>query len=120
MNTQAIKLDLSKRASVAPIVAIRQGDVNGTVLEVSVFDNGEEADLDGLDVNLCVLLPDREHSYVCAGTASGNTATFTVDETYAAAYTGRTDTAYVEIVGSGFTCSTQAFGLAVEESARTE
>ena len=118
MNTQTINLDVSKQASVMPVVVIRQGDKNGTNLDVEVFDNGEQLDLTGYDVTLCVLLPDREHNYTVTGTGSGNTAAFTIDETYAGAYLGRTHIAYVEISDTDMTCSTQSFALQVEPTAR--
>ena len=118
MNTQTLSLDVSKHAAVRPVVVIRQGDKNGTVLEVSVFDNGSPLSLSNADVALCVLLPDEEHNYIVDGTAQGSTASFTVDETYAAEYTGRTDIAYVEISEGGSVCSTQAFELVIEKGAR--
>lgn len=118
MNTQHLTLDVSKRATVRPIVAIRQGDRNGTVLSIGIYDNGAAMDLTGATVALCVLLPDEEHNYIAPGSASGNVATFTVDETYAAAYAGRTDIAYVEIASGDSVCSTQAFAIVVEKGAR--
>ena len=119
MNTQTINLDVSKQASVMPLVVIRQGDKNGTTLEVGVYDSGSPLTLTSYDVALCILLPDKEHSYTVDGTASGNTATFTIDETYAGAYLGRTHIAYVEISDTDITCSTQSFALQVEPTART-
>ena len=118
MNTQELRLDLSKQAAVRPIVAIRQGDRNGTKLDVEIYDNGTPLSLSNAAVALCVLLPGEEDSYIVSGTAQGSTASFTIDETYAAAYTGRTDIAYVEVTIGESVCSTQAFELVIEKGAR--
>lgn len=119
MNTQEIALDISKAASVAPIVAIRQGDRNATTLKVAVFDNGAAFDLSDYDVLLCAKLPDGAHYYSAEGTTAGNVATFLVDETYAAAYVGITDEAYVDVLyGSTVICSTQSFRIVVEPGAK--
>lgn len=119
MNVQTIALDVSKAAAVPPTICIRQGDKNGTTLNVGIFDNGTALDLTSLPVRLCVKLPDGAHYYSVDGTASGNTATFEVDERYAAAYPGITDLAYVDILdGDDVICSTQPFRLEVEPGAR--
>lgn len=119
MNTQSMTLDISKRASAAPILVIRQGDRNGTNIEVSVCDNGRAMDLTRLSARLCMKLPDGEHYYSVDGSVSGSIATFAIDETYAAAYTGTTDTAYVEVLdGEEVICSTHHFTVAVEPCAR--
>lgn len=119
MNTREITLDISKAAAAAPIVAIRQGDRNATTLKVAVYDNGDAMELAGYTVRLCMKLPDGEHYYSVDGTASGNIASFAIDETYAAAYPGRTDEAYVEVLyGSEIICSTQSFAVEIEPGAR--
>lgn len=119
MNIQTISLDVSKAAAVPPTICIRQGDKNGTTLNVGIFDNGTALDLTSLPVRLCVKLPDGAHYYSVNGTASGNTATFEVDERYAAAYPGITDLAYVDVLDSDdVICSTQPFRLVVEPGAR--
>ena len=69
MNTQRIALDVSKRAECQPILTLRQGDRNGTTLEVAITDNGEEMALAGYTVRLCMRLPDGEHYYSVDGTS---------------------------------------------------
>ena len=118
MNTQTMALDVSKQANMMPVVVIRQGDKNGTNLEVSIYDGGAALDLSGCDVALCVLLPGGDDSYIVDGTTSGNTAAFLIDETYAAANIGETSIAYVEITQGQTVCSTQSFHLIVERGAR--
>jgi hypothetical protein len=119
MNTQTIALDVSKAAAVPPTVHIRQGDKNGTILNVGIFDNGAALDLTDLPVRMCAKLPDGIHYYSVNGTASGNTASFEVDERYAAAYPGITDLAYVDVLdGDDVICSTQPFRIVVEPGAR--
>lgn len=119
MNTREITLDISKAAAVAPIVTIRQGDRNATTLKVAVYDNDAPLDLTGYTVRLCIKLPDNEHYYSVDGTAAGNIASFAIDETYAAAYPGRTDEAYMEVLyGSEVICSTQSFAVEIEPGAR--
>lgn len=118
MNTQTIALDVSKRPKVAPVLHIRHGDKNATTLEAAMFDNGAPLDLAGYSVELCMALPDGESSYEVTGTASGNEATFAIDETDAAAYVGRTALAYVEVIGNDTICSTGAFTVIIEPGAR--
>lgn len=119
MNTQTIALDVSKATAVPPTIHIRQGDKNGTVLNVGIFDNGTALSLTGYAVRLCAKLPDNEHYYSVNGTADGNTAAFAIDESYAAAYPGATDVAYVDVLdGDTVICSTQPFRLVVEPGAR--
>ena len=119
MNVQTMALDVSKETEAQSTITIRQGDKNGTVLNVGIFDNGTALDLSSLSVRLCAKLPDGVHYYSVNGTASGNTATFGVDESYAAAYPGVTDLAYVDVLdGDDVICSTQPFRLVVEPGAR--
>lgn len=119
MNTQTIALDVSKATAVLPAIHIRQGDKNGTILNVGIFDNGTALDLTSLPVRMCAKLPDGIHYYSVNGTASGNTATFEIDESYAAAYPGITDLVYVDVLdGDDVICSTQPFRLVVEPGAR--
>ncbi len=112
MNTQRIQLDISKRPCIAPVVRLRQGDRNGTILAVDVTDNGEAADLSGLDATLLATLPDGS-MYQAAGTVSGSTATFQIDETDMPSGTAKL--AYVELSDDGATYSTQGFTLTIEE-----
>jgi len=118
MNTQTMALDVSKRAAIMPVVVIRQGDKSGTKLEVSVYDNGEALDLTGCSAALCVLLPSGDDNYIVSGTVDDSTASFTIDETYAAEQVGVTNIAYVEITEGQTICSTQSFRLVIERGAR--
>jgi len=119
MNTQAITLDVSKQSRITPVVYLGQGDKNGTQLQASVFDNGQSLTLTSYTVRFSMRLPGGEHYYSVNGTASGNVATFNIDETYAAAVPGVTDNAYVEVLsGTTVIASTNRFRIEVLEGAR--
>ena len=116
MNEQRLKLDLSKRPATAQVIHLREGDANGTSLDVEILDNGVPADLQGCGATLAVKLPDGT-LYEVDGTLSGSTVTFEVDET--GMTEGRTDIAYVEITDTDMVCSTQAFTVIVEPMGRS-
>lgn len=97
MNVNTITLDVSKEPSHEQMLYIAQGDKNGTTLVVNMFDNGAVLDLTGMDVYFCMRTPGGTDYYQVQGTASGNVATFTIDETYAGGHVGTTDTAYVKV-----------------------
>ena len=119
MNTQRIDLDVSKRAANQPTLTLRQGDKNGTTLAVGITDCGVAMELADYTVRLCMRLPDDEHYYSVDGVSSGNVASFLIDETYAAAYPGSTEEAYVEVLdGDEVICSTHHFGVTVKPGAR--
>jgi hypothetical protein len=118
MNEQHIALDVSKRPRTAHVVHIRQGDKNGTILAVAITDNGAPLDLTGLEATLVAKLPDGT-LYEVDGEVSGNTATFEMDETEAAAAIGATGLAYVEITGTDTICSTQAFTIEILPAGRS-
>lgn len=118
MNEQRLSLDLSKRPATAQVVRIRQGDRSGTVLSVAITDNGQPLDLAGLDAELVAKLPDGA-LYLAEGEVSGSTAVFEIDEELAAASTGITELAYVEIEGTDTICSTQAFTLEILPAGRS-
>lgn len=119
MNTQAITLDVSKQPQTTPVVYLGQGDKNGTQLAASIFDNGQALTLSSYTVRFSMRLPGGEHYYSVNGTKSGNVATFDIDETYAAAVTGTTDTAYVEVLsGSTVIASTNRIHVVVLDGAR--
>ena len=98
MNIQTIQLDVTKAPSTLPVVRLRQGDKNGTTLRAEMYDDGEELALAGYDVKFCMRVPDDWGYYEVSGYATGNVATFLIDETYAAGTSGKTDTAYVEVL----------------------
>lgn len=98
MNRQTIRLDISKRPLVPPVVYLRQGDASGTVLTVEIFRDGEAFPLAGYTPRFRLRAPMDQGYYEVDGTASGNEAVFTIDETYAASYAGTTDTVYVQLL----------------------
>lgn len=119
MNVHEINLDVSKQPAVTPVLHLGQGDKSGTTLACSIYDDGTALSLSGKSARLCVKLPDGRSYYEVDGTVSGNVATFMVDETYAAAIAGTTDSAYVEVrQGSTVVCSTSRFRIVVLESAQ--
>lgn len=118
MNTQTITLDVSKRPSVVPVLYLRQGDKSGTTLRVEMYDNGSALPLSGRTVMFRMRAPKDRGYYEKSGGVSGNVATFTIDETYAATYPGITDTAYVDVLeGSSVIASTGSFRVVVLEDA---
>lgn len=118
MNTQHINLDVTKRPAVMPVIYLGQGDKNGTEIQAGVYDGGTALPLSGMSAKFCMRTPDGEGYYETAGTVSGNTATFQIDETYAANVAGTTDVAYVEILqGETVVCSTNRFRVVVHQNA---
>ena len=121
MNIQTFQLDITKRPAVAPVLHLGQGDKAGTTLVCEIYDDGQALALSGYTVKFAMRLPGRRGYYEVSGTASGNTATFVLDETYAAAVAGRTDVAYVEIIqGSAVIASTNRITVVVLEGAKTD
>lgn len=98
MNVHEITLDVSKEPAHEPSLYIAQGDKNGTTLKVNVYDNGQALTLTSYTVSFCMRSPDAQDYYEVAGTASGNVATFLIDETYAAGHPGITEIAYINII----------------------
>jgi hypothetical protein len=116
IQIQEITLDVAKEAS-NEVVYLGQGDKSGTTLRVSVTDGGEAYSLSGKGARLCVQLPHRGGSYEVDGTVSGNVATFEIDETYAAAVSGRSDILFVQVLqGDTVICSTSRAHLVVRPS----
>lgn len=121
MNIQTISLDVSKAPAITPVLRLRKGDKNGTTLKVNLYDGGEAVNLTGYTVKFRMRLPDDAGTYETTGSASGNVATFTIDEASAAEAVGSTCIAYVRIEsGSTFACSTGGFHVIVMESADLE
>ena len=119
MNTHEITLDVSKEPAHEPTLYLGQGDMNGTTLVVNMFDNGEVLDLTGLSVKFCMRTPDMLEFYEVAGAVSGNVATFSIDETYAAGHPGSTDIAYVQVIdGDTESTSTARMRVVVLPSAK--
>lgn len=116
MNIQTITLDISKRSAVTPVLYLRQGDKSGTQLRVNVMRDGAAFHLGGYGVRFEMRAPKNRGYYECTGSANGNVATFTIDETYAAAFAGVTDVAYVRILeGSTVIASTGNFRVVIHE-----
>lgn len=116
MNIQTITLDISKRSAVTPVLYLRQGDKSGTQLRVNVMRDGAAFPLGGYGVRFEMRAPKDRGYYECTGSANGNVATFTIDETYAAAFPGVTDVAYVRILeGSTVIASTGNFRVVIHE-----
>lgn len=119
ISTQTIAVDLSKQLTRPQVVRLGQGDRRGTTLVADIYDNGVAYNLDGKTARFSMRAPDGASSYsVAASSYSGNKATFSIDETYAASIAGKTDTAYVEILsGSTVICSTSRITVIVLRSA---
>lgn len=117
IDVQTISLDVSKQPDVQA-VRLGQGDANGTQLVVNVFDDGVPLDLGPYTVELSMQLPNLGGYYGVNGTASGNVATFDIDETYAASVPGENGFGYVDVMdGDDVVCSTSRFQLIVKRSA---
>ena len=97
MNVNTLTLDVSKEPAHEPTIYLGQGDKNGTTLVVNLFDNGSVLDLTDKTVSFLMRTPGGTDYYQVTGTVSGNTATFVIDETYAAGHVGSTDVAYVKV-----------------------
>ena len=118
LDVQYISLDISKQPTPQQ-VRLGQGDANATQLVVSVFDEGIAYDLDSYSVRLETRLPNSDTYYSVDGTRSGNVATFSVDETYAATSYGFDGFGYVDILsGDTVICSTSRFQLVVLQNAQ--
>ena len=118
MNTQTVKLDVTKRPAVMPVIYLGQGDKNGTTLIADIYDNGAALTLTGYTVKFVMKQPHDAGYYNVTGTVSGSTATFAIDENYAAAVAGVTECAYVEVLsGSTVICSTNRMRVVVLEGA---
>lgn len=118
MNTQTVKLDVTKRPAVMPVIYLGQGDKNGTTLVADIYDNGAALTLTGYTVKFQMKQPHDAGYYNVTGTVSGSTATFAIDENYAASVAGVTECAYVEVLsGSTVICSTNRMRVVVLEGA---
>ena len=117
MNTYAFDLDLGKRFS-DQVVIIGQSDHNGTTLTVTLYKDGTAFTTSGLTAYFAMRLPGDTNYYRTACTYNAGVITCTIDETYAGAIAGRTDTAYFELhQGGTVIASTARFLVVVLESA---
>lgn len=118
LDVQRISLDISKRPTPQQ-VRLGQGDANGTQLIADIFDDGVAYILEDYDVRLEMRLPAGDMYYSVDGAKSGNTATFDIDETYAATCFGFDGFGYVDILdGDEVICSTSRFQLVVLRNAQ--
>ena len=117
ISTQYVTLDVTKDR-LPSLVRLGQGDKSGTQLVATILDDGEPFSLTGYSVRFAMRLPNNYAYYSVNGTVSGNVATFTIDEAYAASVAGHTDVAYVEILqGSTVICSTSRMNVICLQSA---
>ena len=118
ISTQRVKLDINKQASMQ-VLRLGQGDRNGTTLVAELYDGGSPYSLSGKTARFTMRTPDRQSSYsVASSSTSNNTATFNIDERYAAGVAGTTDVAYIEVLsGSTVICSTSRMRVICLQSA---
>lgn len=118
ISTQRVKLDIGKQASMQ-VIRLGQGDKNGTTLVAELYDGGSPYSLSGKTARFTMRTPDGRSSYsVNSSSTSNNTATFNIDERYAAGVAGVTDVAYIEVLsGSTVICSTSRMRVICLQSA---
>ena len=114
MDVRHITLDVSKQPTEQRIVRVGEKDMNGTTLVIAITDHGEPLLIGDLAASLLVKFSEAD-MYEIAGTASGSTATFTINAE--SMQPGRTDKACVQLAGDDFILSTGRFELEVLESA---
>lgn len=118
MNVQTIELDVNKRGCGSNCIRIAQGESGGTTIKALIYDNGGELSLSGYSAFLVARLPDRIHYYRGDATVSGNTITYSCDESKLASVPGYTDEAYFEIIKGDFLAQTERFALDILRSAK--
>ena len=119
MNTQYINLDISKAFVPNRSITIGQGDLGGTTIVATIYDNGSLLSLSGLSAHFFIRLPNSV-GYVedenC--TVSGNTITYVVDEEHCAYMAGVTQDAYFALYsGTTRIYSTARFTVKILQSA---
>lgn len=119
IHIQQVRLDVSKNLA-PPTIYLGQGDKNGETIKVEITDNGVAFPLTNYSVRFCMRLPHRGGSYEVDGTKSGNVATFNIDETYAAAVSGTTDVAFVQILSGDTVIASTSRAIVVVRSAHTD
>jgi len=115
---QTLTLDVGKRNASRRMVYLGEGDVNGTVLVVTVTENGNFFDCS--EYTPYLMVPVRGGTvYRQEGTAIGNVVTVTVDESGLGNVDGRLPGAYVSLESEGgVVTSTQRFDVVMEKSGR--
>ncbi len=120
MNTQTLSLDVSKASAPKQSITIGQGDHNGTVLSIDIYDNGTALDVSGYTCYINIMLPDGNHFYrqSCTSGSETNNVTVTIDEERAASVLGITENAYITIEsGTDVIASTDRFVVKILKSA---
>lgn len=114
MEPIRINLDLNKAPIQDRVVVVRQGEVDATVIEARIYDNGEAVDLSQYSVYFECRHPSGEfHSDNEKMEVSGNTATYTVAEVVGAVE-GKISLAYFALrTEGGLYATTQGFALKV-------
>lgn len=121
MNEQLLSLDINKVVTGTQSVRIGQGDMSGTTIKASIYDNGTAYDLTGKRARFLMRLPGR-HGYVLdeSCTVNHNVITYVVDEEHCCVVSGMTDEAYFEIlVGGDVVASTARFKVRIHRAAES-
>ena len=114
-NREHVTVSLDKRRdSKTPVITIRQGDVNGTLIEVTVEDDIGIPDLSEAEAWFEMTMPDDQLYRTNPITIeSGNTFTIPLDESIAGITTGKYRNAYVRLRKDGNVSSTSSFTVNV-------
>lgn len=120
MNQFTFGLDLDKTARDIRPVIVRQGDHNGTSLEITLYDHGSMYTESVSSAYLVMRLPDKVHYYRTGVTYAAGVVNATLDEGYVGAVPGVMKEVYVELHKSdGTILSTQQFTIVVLKSGTT-
>ena len=119
MNEQHITLDVSKAFVQNQHVTLGQGDKGGTTIVATVYDNGAQLDLSGMDAYFEMRLPGgAEFVEDARCETSGNVIRYVVDEEHVCHRHGVTSDAYFELrMGDEVIASTGRFTVTVLQSA---
>jgi hypothetical protein len=112
--SQNITLDMGRRSESRHVVYLGQGDSNGTVLMVSLTEDGRPYDASGMTAVMTIPIDGNAVSF--DGEVTGTTARFAIDESLLGDVNGRFRGAYVTLSGDGFTSSSQRFDVDVLQS----
>lgn len=112
--SQNITLDMGRRSESRRVVYLGQGDSNGTVLMVSLTEDGRPYDATGMTAVMTI--PIEGNAINFDGEVTGTTVRFAIDESLLGDVNGRFRGAYVTLSGDGFTSSSQRFDVDVLQS----
>lgn len=115
--TQSISLDVNRSRVSHERVYLGEGDRNGTVIEVSVTENGRPFDC--TPYTPYVMIPIGKTLYRSAGVSHGSVLTLPVDESRLGNFSGTIGAAYVSLEDEDgeIVTSTQRFTVHVAEAA---